>query len=177
MNNILIAFCVLLFSLNAEAVKTDNASLIVTATVRNNTCSVSSDSQMIIINMGFEATKFFYQTGVEARDNPFYIILENCGASASGVKASLTGSAHPANPSVFMLDNPQDVSTAKNIGIKVYDKSGKPVKPGGNSDTYVLNGADSNLTGLRFVARYISTAIPVTPGRADGSLTFTLTYD
>lgn len=177
MNNILIALLLMFFSLNADAVKTDKGSLSVKAVVRNNTCSVSSASQNIVINMGVEATKIFYQTGTEARENPFDIILENCGPAATGVKASLSGRAHPDNSTVFMLDNPLAASTAKNIGIAVYDKYGKRIEPGKDSGTYALNGAASDGTGLRFVARYISTAMPATPGRADGSLTFTLTYD
>lgn len=177
MNNLLIAICALVFSLHAFAAKTEKGSLKVRTVVRNNTCSVSSASQTIAINMGAEATKLFYRAGVEARDNPFDIILENCGPAAKGVKASLTGKPHPADPSVFEINNPQAAGSSKNVGITVYDKDGKRVQPGKTSGTYLLNGAASNGTGLRFVARYISTAMPVTAGRADGIMTFTLTYD
>lgn len=177
MNNIFIVLCFLLVSLSASAAKTEKGSLKVKAIVRNNTCSVASVSQNIRIDMGIEATKLFYQTGVEARDNPFNIVLENCGPAAKGVKASLSGVAHPSDSSVFILNNAQAPNTAKNVGIAVYDRYGKRIEPGKDSGTYVLNGAGSNGTGLRFVARYISTAMPVTAGKADGSLIFTLTYD
>ncbi len=177
MNNLLILISVLLFSVDVSAVKTEKGTLRINAVVRNNTCSVSSASQNIAIDMGAEATKLFYQAGTEARENPFDIILENCGPAATGVKASLTGSPHAADLTVFSLNNPQASVTAKNIGIAVYDMYGKRIEPGKDSGTYVLNGVGSNGTVLRFVARYISTAIPVTAGKADGSLIFTLTYD
>ncbi|WP_447884806.1 fimbrial protein [Serratia fonticola] len=176
MNNIFIVLTVLL-SLPVFAAKTDNGQLKVKAVVKDNTCSVSAASQNIVIDMGVETTKLFYQKGVEARDNPFDIILENCGPVAKGVKASLTGNAHPADTSLFALNNPMASSTAKNVGIAIYDKDDKRVAPGKVSATYVLKGPLSNGSGLRFVARYASTAASVTPGTANSSLTFILTYD
>ncbi|MGE6178852.1 fimbrial protein [Aeromonas salmonicida] len=177
MNNITLACCLLLISCQVSALKTEKGSLTVKAVVRNNTCAVAAASQNIVINMGAEATKLFYQSGVEARDNPFDILLENCGPAAKGVTVMLTGTAHSVDRSVFALNNPQAASTAKNIGIALYDIEGKLVEPGNVSSGYPLNGELSNGTGLRFVARYRSTGMPVTAGRAGGSLTFTLTYD
>lgn len=177
MNKVTLVCLLLLVSFQASALKTDRGSLTVKAVVRNNTCAVAATSQNITINMGAEATKLFYKVGIEARENPFDIILENCGPAAKGVKATLTGNAHPANRSLFSLNNPLAASSAKNIGIAVYDVEGTRVEPGNASAVYLLNGQFSNGKGLRFVARYVSTAMPVIAGRAAGTLTFTLAYD
>ena len=177
MNKVTLVLLLLSVSFQASATKKVQGSLTVKAVVRNNTCAVAAASQNITINMGAEATKLFYEVGIEARENPFDIILEHCGSAAKGVKATLSGKAHPANPSLFSLNNPEVASSAKNIGIAVYDVKGKRVEPGKVSAAYVLDGELSNGNGLRFVARYVSTARPVIAGRAAGSLTFTLTYD
>lgn len=177
MNNILIALVSLLVIFPVSAAKQETGQLKVSAVVRNNTCSVSAASQNVVIDMGAEATKLFYQKGVEARDNPFDIILEKCGPAATGVTASLTGNAHPADASLFALNNQAAPATAKNIGVAIYDKDNKRVAPGKKSSTYMLKGELSNGSGLRFVARYASTAAQVTAGRADSSMTFILTYD
>lgn len=177
MNKLFLAFFALLLSLPAHSAKTESGELKVRAVIRNNTCSVSAVSQNIVLNMGAEATKLFYETGVAARENPFDIILENCGPIATGVRATLSGNAHPANSTLFALNSPLAPTTARNIGIAVYDQSGTRVGPGNTSGTYTLNGQLSDGIGLRFIARYVSTAVPVVAGRADGSMLFTLTYD
>ena len=177
MNKRLFACFALLLSLPVHSAKTENGQLEVSAVIRNNTCSVAAASQNIVLNMGAEATKLFYQSGVAARENPFDIILENCGPIATGVRATLRGNAHAANSTLFALNSPLSPTTARNIGIAVYDQNGTRVEPGNTSGTYTLNGPLSDGIGLRFVARYVSTATPVIAGRADGSMTFTLTYD
>ncbi|MGK3160217.1 fimbrial protein [Enterobacter kobei] len=177
MNRLLFAFFAILLSLPVHSAKTENGELKVRAVIRNNTCSVAAASHNIVLNMGAEATKIFYQPGVAARENPFDIILENCGPIATGVRATLSGNAHAANSTLFALNSPLAPTTARNIGIAVYDQNGTLVGPGNTSGTYALNGQLSNGLGLRFVARYVSTATPVIAGRANGSMTFTLTYD
>eukprot|EP00102_Acyrthosiphon_pisum_P027522 XP_016664732.1 PREDICTED: protein FimF-like [Acyrthosiphon pisum] len=127
MNRLLFALFALLLSLPAHSAKTESGELKVRAVIRNNTCSVSAVSQNIVLNMGAEATKLFYETGVAARENPFDIILENCGPIATGVRATLSGNAHAANSTLFALSSPLSPTTARNIGIAVYDQNGTRV--------------------------------------------------
>src|SRR5690606_39987981 len=132
----------ILLSLPVHSAKTENGELKVRAVIRNNTCSVAAASHNIVLNMGAEATKIFYQPGVAARENPFDIILENCGPIATGVRATLSGNAHTANSTLFALNSPLDPTTARNIGIAVYDQNGMHVGPGNTSATYALRSEE-----------------------------------
>jgi len=63
--------------------------------------------------------------------------------------------------------------TATGVGIQVVDNQGVPVKFG--EDTLVGPSKNGDYV-LPYTARYYQTGNKVTPGRADGTATFTLDY-
>lgn len=178
MNKWLISCGLLALSLGAEAAKTERGQLKVSAVIRNNTCELSAASVNIIVNMGTFSGKDFYQPGITGTDSPFTITLEKCGDVAANVSVRFDGTAHPANGELFALDNAAGTTTARNLGIAIIDaERNKPVLPGRETDKYALNGLSTTVRPLSFIARYVSTAFPVTAGRADASVNFTMTYD
>ncbi|MEQ5209292.1 fimbrial protein, partial [Proteus sp. fly-1067] len=79
---------------------------------------------------------------------------------------------------ILALDNPTSSETAKNVGIRIYntkDMSKALVINGSKTESIDVEGADTTWNA-EFVAKYISTADTVSPGQADATLNYTITY-
>jgi type 1 fimbria pilin len=79
----------------------------------------------------------------------------------------------PSNEQGVLKITQGGTSTATGVGIQVIDNQSVPVKFG--DDALVGTSKDGDYV-LPYTARYFQTGDKVTPGRADGTATFTLDY-
>ncbi len=141
------------------------------ASVDVSSVSCTLGSAAINVKMGDVSTAAFQGPGTStaSRTQAFKIPL-NC-AKGTSINVRLDGTAHDANQGMLKLD--QGPATAAGVAIQLlYDD--KPVKIGER-----FNGGVADADGeysIPLKARYVQTAGSVTPGFANGSATFTLTY-
>ncbi|MFP1744306.1 fimbrial protein [Lonsdalea quercina] len=139
----------------------------------SNTCSVSTASQDKTVNLGSVATKQFFEGGSRALTPVrFTLDLENCGASATAVSTTFTGTANKDDATLLALNSS---STATNVGIAILDKDRNRISLGNASEQYALTASASSVQ-LVFYGQYVATQSSVTAGTANGDATFTLTY-
>ncbi|MDH6170656.1 type 1 fimbria pilin [Variovorax boronicumulans] len=166
----------------------DNKSVLTTnllgngITILTPSCTVDLGSKNILVDFGKVPQSNFKGKGTTTGDRKFNIKL-NCKAGQNA-----------QNTVLLRMDATRDLSTnekgvlkltqagsrmATGVGIQVVsDKSGRPV----NFNTGVLDEMEQvgpSMTGpyvLPYTARYFQTGDKVTPGRANGTATFTLDY-
>lgn len=169
----LLTFAAVLLA-SAGIVRADDASINITGTIRDNTCSVSPDSQSKQVNLGNASSKNFQKAGDGSPPQIFVINLEKCGTQASNVTLSFTGQADGKNPDLLALD--EGSGNATGIAIGIYDESRNLVPMGKPSGDYTLQPSQANVA-LKFFARYLATDDHVTSGNATATTTFVLNYD
>lgn len=152
----------------------EDASISITGTIRDNTCSVSSDSQSKQVNLGNISSKQFQKAGDGSPAQVFMINLEKCSTQISSISVSFTGTADKNNPDLLALD--EGSSYASGLAVGIYDAERQLVPMGKASGTYTLPDGQTS-TSLKFFARYLSTQNTVTSGDATATTTFVLNYD
>lgn len=130
-------------------------------------CTLSSHT--ITVGMGGVLQREFTGTGSTVRKTPF-IIDAQCD---SGILPTMTfsGTSQASDSSVFALTNTEN--SAKGIGVQVNFED-NPVQ---NNEIIDLNRTTTNgLNSFPFSAHYIQTDPTVIAGKADATITFTLSY-
>lgn len=146
----------------------------VTGRILDNTCVVSVSSQSLTVKMETEGHKAFFRPGDTGTTNPFSIVLERCGPAAKGVTLNFQGTADPGNQVLLAVNG--GAGSAVGLGIGIYERDGTPVPLNKNTRSYALTGGAPRVE-LKFHARYVAVSVPVKPGLASGTVTFTHTYD
>lgn len=146
----------------------------VTGRILDNTCVVAIASQNQTVQMETEGHKAFFRPGDMGAANPFQVVLQRCGTAATAVTLSFQGMAVPGKP--LLLAVPGGVGNAAGLGIGLYEEDGTAIMLNGPTRKYRLQGGASRVE-LNYIARYVSVSVPVRPGRAAASVTFTHTYD
>ncbi|CUR53755.1 Fimbrial domain-containing protein [Serratia symbiotica] len=137
-------------------------------------CIISTSSINQTIILGSVSIKEFTNIGSTASYAPFNIILTNCPDSITSAKIYFNGITHPDNNTILKLHPDQE---ANNIGIAIYDKNNKMQIPINTSITKEISLLPSITNTLEFVAKYFATNIPVTTGKANSNVSFTITYN
>nr|WP_315592735.1 fimbrial protein [uncultured Cupriavidus sp.] len=147
---------------------------IANTTIAFNACRVTTPS----INVALPAVSLsgLRTTGSIAGETPFSIGLA-CPAGIN-VYATLTDATTPGNRTDRLTLT--STSTARNVGLRVVDASGSPVRFGpdtataGNTNAWFV-GASGSTRSMPLRVQYIATGT-VTPGSVQGLMTFTMSY-
>lgn len=161
------------FALGATTCFAHDGTITVTGSIVNKTCTVSSDSTVLLVTFGSVSRKTFARAGDGTRYEPFTVNLENCGAGASHVTVTFNGEVDSHDPSLLAIE--QGDAGASGVGIALYDREKNLIpmnSPGGGTDL-VPNQAS---VALLFYARYLANGDAVSAGPARASATFTLNY-
>ncbi|MEC5317762.1 fimbrial protein [Brenneria populi subsp. brevivirga] len=143
-----------------------------TVTLLANSCIVSQDSANQTVDLGSWASKQFIGESKSPQPTRFIITLQDCGAAASGVQVTFTGTQDAQDSSLLALSSD---STATNVAVAILDKDRNRIPLGQASEVYTLS-ANSNSEQLAFYGQYVRTGAAVTPGSANADATFTLNY-
>lgn len=144
-------------------------------TIITPSCSVDLGSRNILVEFGKVPQSSFKGKGTTAGDRKFNIKL-NCKAGQNAqntVYLRMDAIQDPSNEPGVLKITQGGTSTATGVGIQVIDNQSVSVKFG--DEALVGLSKDGDYV-LPYTARYFQTGDKVTPGRADGTATFTLDY-
>lgn len=159
----------------------DNKSVLTTnllgegITIITPSCSVDLGSRNITVDFGKVPQNNFKGKGTTTGDRKFDIRL-NCKAGQNAqntVYLRMDATPDPSNVQGVLKITQGGTGTATGVGIQVVDNQSQPVKFG---DEALVGPSKDGDYVLPYTARYYQTADKVTPGRADGTATFTLDY-
>lgn len=142
-----------------------------TATLVANSCTVSSDSKAINVEMGRWASKQF-AISRQSAPVPFSINLDDCGAGTSGVIVVFNGVTDAVDNTLLAI---KGADSAKNIGIAILDGKKNRLPIGKASEVRSIS-ANKKRIHLQFFGQYVATSLPVIVGAANSDATFTLEY-
>jgi type 1 fimbria pilin len=163
------------------AVGSDNRSVLTTyllgegITIITPSCTVDTGSRNISVQFGKVPQSNFKGKGTTTGDRNFNIKL-NCRAGQNAqntVYLRMDATKDPAGDDGVIRITQGGAGTATGVGIQVIDGQKVPVKYG--EEALVGPSKDGDYV-LPYTARYFQTGNAVTPGRADGTATFTLEY-
>ncbi|RNT23429.1 type 1 fimbrial protein [Proteus mirabilis] len=171
-------------SASVLAVETQTGTLSFKGLIYSSSCIIDindTNSPNANVLMGRYPTSAFdgkdSEVGGENGNGKIEITLEQC-PPVGKVTLKLDGKADSSSDQILALDNPTSSETAKNVGIRIYntkDMSKALVINGSKTESIDVEGADTTWNA-EFVTKYISTADTVSPGQADATLNYTITY-
>ncbi|MCR6480132.1 type 1 fimbrial protein [Variovorax sp. ZS18.2.2] len=144
-------------------------------TIITPSCTVDLGSKNIPVDFGKVPQSNFKGKGTTTGDRKFNIKL-NCKAGANAentVLLRMDATQDPSNEQGVLKITPAGSTTATGVGIQVMNDKSVPVKFG---ETVEVGPSMTGSYVLPYTARYFQTGDKVTPGRADGTATFTLDY-
>lgn len=144
-------------------------------TIITSSCSVDLGSRNILVAFGKVPQNNFKGMGTTAGDRNFSIKL-NCKAGQNAqntVMLRMDATADPSNQQGVLRITQAGSGTAGGVGIQVIDGKQQAVKFG---DAVEVGLSKDGSYVLPYTARYYQTGDKVTPGKADGTATFTLDY-
>ncbi|EFC54115.1 TPA: fimbrial protein [Enterobacter cancerogenus] len=141
--------------------------------IKQRTCTLSPDSQALLVRMGSVQNNLFTRVGDSSRYESFTINLESCQGSKQNLSISFEGTPDKRNPSLLALT--PAAASATGIGIGIYNQD-KTLIPMGNASATLTPAPASDTIAFVFFARYVSTAADVTTGTANASTTFIVNY-
>ncbi|MFJ5159177.1 fimbrial protein [Pantoea sp. NPDC088449] len=142
-----------------------------TGTVSADACTVSPTTKSQNIDLGRVATSDFSAIGATSGSRQISIDLTACPAAITAAAVNFTGPTHADNRKLLALSG---ASTAKNLGIALFEDDGVTLIPIGSTSK------SQNLTTtatLTYFAKYQSTAATVTDGTAEAAADFTIVYN
>lgn len=138
-------------------------------------CRVEAGSHHMNVIMGQVRSNQFHFVGEEASPTPFEIKLLGCSATVSKhVSVAFHGVADRKNPQLLSVGEGDGI--ASGVAVAIFDRKNKllPINgPVHSSTSLPIDG----LLSLRFIAKYSSTDLVVTGGRANATALFSLTYE
>jgi len=153
----------------ADLVNSSTANIEFTVNIVTWSCTISTSSQDITVNLGDYPDYYFKSAGQTTPAKYFSISLSDCNNTS--VTTTFSGTADSANSHYLALNSN---STAKNIAVEILDndKTALPL----NTESAAVTVDSSGSATLGFWANYISTADSITGGSADADATFTINY-
>ncbi|EKM0374816.1 fimbrial protein [Cronobacter turicensis] len=135
---------------------------------------VNSLSSPLAVDLGKVSKTAFTGVGSTTNITSFFLELKNCPETVTKASIKFGGNADTDNANVLALTG--GTGAASGVGIQLVDADGTPLNLYTASADYALQtGTATN--NLEFGARYIQTGAAVTAGTANGSSTFTVTYN
>ncbi|MEG5677641.1 fimbrial protein [Enterobacter hormaechei] len=157
----------------AMASDNNTGTIMVTGTVVDNTCELDkTDTKVTLDKVSAVSLMNAKKTDVAAKD--FTIGLKNCGAHASNVDITVSGTGDTKNTGAFKneaTDNP-----AEGVAMDFYSLNGttpKQMKPGDTATQPLTANAASE---LNFRVAYVGTEDSITAGSFKSVVKFTLNY-
>lgn len=147
------------------------------------TCEVDINGQgpdTANVDLGRHSTSVFGEKGDESEmtgeQGLIKISLHNC-PDIGKLDVSFNGQTVSGDNKVLQLDNPNDTTTAQNIGIHLYDDDDRntPLSFDG-SVAFSANVKGGKNYRKDFLANYVSTADEVSAGKANATLGFKIVY-
>jgi len=143
-------------------------------TIISPTCKVDTGSLGIPVNFGPVSVKKFAGPGSSAQPRTFNIQL-NCSAGVgtnNNVYLSLDGTQDPSGAQ-GVLQVTQGTGVAKGVGIQLLDKNNLPVT---FRQPALVGPSMSGTYSVTYTARYYQTGPSIAPGTANGTATFSVSY-
>ncbi|ELY7488951.1 fimbrial protein [Cronobacter turicensis] len=135
---------------------------------------INSLSSPLAVDLGKVSKTAFTGVGSTTNITSFFLELKNCPETVTKASIKFGGNADTDNANVLALTG--GTGAASGVGIQLVDADGTPLNLYTASADYALQtGTATN--NLEFGARYIQTGAAVTAGTANGSSTFTVTYN
>ena len=154
-----------------------------TGEITADACSVSPNSQNLIVPLGKVANKWFEgtvagkaQVGKKATPAKFTIDLLGCDITTiKNAAVKFDGAADLGDATVLRVGAGEATGSgfATGVAIELGDSSGKKINLGQSSADYALNKGDNS---LKFQAAYVATKDTVTVGPANAIAQFTIAY-
>lgn len=143
----------------------------VTGKLIGNTCTVSTDSTMQTVPLGNIGTQQFGAGhGISNIKTPFFINLEECGPTFTGVKVRFVGTPDGSGTDLIKIDD----GGATGVAVELLNKAEKPLAL--NMQTEVLGTPGAENVQMKFYARLTATGSPVSPGPVSAIATWVLEY-
>lgn len=144
-----------------------------TGSITDAPCVVNASTEGQPVELGQYRAADFSTAGDTSSPKNFNISLSNCAVDTYS-KASVTFNGVTASGDNTTLSTVGGSGAATGVGIQIL-KDGVPLAVDGTetSEATSLTGGSNNLT---FQARYIAKNATVTPGQANASADFTITY-
>lgn len=163
--------CGVVFAANGD----NFAALNLSVNILNNTCTV--DANLGTVDMGTFGLRDIRNHGGVSKTIPFLVKLKECGVFAKSANVSLQGVTMVDEPNVLALSNPNDESTAKNIGLQILDENDDVLHINESTSFYTYELTPGSDSVLKFGARYYLSGNNAAAGKADSEVTVLFSYN
>ncbi|WP_158083412.1 fimbrial protein [Pantoea latae] len=156
----------------------DSATINVTATVKDNTCTPGWDTNGTTVDLGNLNGAHLTAKGAEVGKKSFTLALKECGKGAKTVKVTAAGTADSSDADGFAVDSGDGAATGVDVYLYATGSDGKEValKPdGSNSVEESIAQGDSTLNFAASVKQSSDTAI--TTGSINSNVTLNMDYE
>ncbi|MCP1107097.1 type 1 fimbrial protein [Serratia nevei] len=143
-----------------------DGSLRLSSTLVKPGCSLSVDSQNATVDLGEVLTSKLQQVGAQTTPVEFNLRFTDC---VQGSKILIGYEGNQAEPGVFALNDAP--GSAKGIGLQI--DGGDGVNPHAAGYLYIVK---QKAEALSFLANYKALSLPITPGKANATVQFNVTY-
>lgn len=144
-----------------------------TGSITDAPCVVNASTEGLPVELGQYRASDFSKVGDTSSPKTFNISLSNCAVDTY-TKASVTFNGLTSSGDNTILSTDGGDSSATGVGIQILKKNITLALDGSKaSETTSLTEGNNNLA---FQARYIAKNATVTPGQANASADFTITY-
>jgi len=167
-------FCIALTLVCTNAFAADST-LTIRGNVRDNACTVATESKALTVNLMDNAAKQFNAVGASTPLVPFRLVLSPCGSSVTAVKVGFNGSQDSDNNNLLKIDGGASAAAGMAVQILNGQQTMLPVNAPSSSIAWTtLTPGQTNT--LSFYARLMATRVPVIPGHVYATATFTLEF-
>ncbi|CAI2793934.1 S-fimbrial adhesin protein SfaS precursor [Serratia grimesii] len=156
-----------------HAAGTDTATITITGTVKNPTCTLTDKAPAIVMD-AVDVSDFGATANTDAGAKTVELKLTNCtDITALGIKVS--GTAASGSNDVFANSETGDAA-AVGVGFRLYDTDGVTAfTPDGNTKAATPTQSDNGYD-IKYTAKYTSTSDTVTSGKVKSVITVTFSY-
>ena len=141
--------------------------------IQNQTCTVAQESIDQTVSLGDIDSRQLSNIGAVSSAVAFVIDLQNCSSVTKGVSFTFSGSVDGDNPDLLALSD--EAGSASGLGIAIKDDDSTLIPLNKASKDYAIDPSQAD-NRLAFYAQYMATSTNVTAGTANGTATFSLTY-
>lgn len=139
------------------------------------TCNLHTDSKNMTVALENAQLSGLKTPGATANTVPFFIKFTDC-APGSFVKVIFEGQASENDRATFILDNLQEDTSAKGIGLQIINGWNEVQQPNSNPSSYTGTYAGGDFS-LSYKAFYKVLDNDVKPGEANVTVQYSVTYE
>ncbi|MFP1726074.1 fimbrial protein [Lonsdalea quercina] len=153
----------------------DTATITITGTVKANTCAIDDNSKNQTVPLP-DISDRDIQKSKMAGERSFNIILTGCGAAASAVKVTASGTADENDGMAFANNVSSSEGGATGVGVYVYETdNATQFKPDGSTtETSTLTPSQDNT--LTYKVAYVGTQNTATAGKFSSIMNMKFEY-